>query len=73
MEERKYVMMDPPIDEMRRIVGNKFLLTCLVSKRAKDLNNQYLMGEPLDKDPKVIAIAADEIYKGKVVAGKFNI
>ena len=72
MEEKKYVMMDPPIDEMRQIVGNKFLLTCLISKRAKELNNQYLMGEPSDKDPKVIAMAADEVYKGKVVAGKFN-
>ena len=73
MEEKKYVMMDPPIDELRKIVGNKFLLTCLVAKRAKDLNNQYLMGEPSDKDPKVIAIAAEEVYKGKVKAGKFNV
>ncbi len=72
MEEKKYVMMDPPIDELRKIVGNKFLLTCLISKRAKDLNNQYLMGEPMEKEPKVVAQAAEEVYKGKVVAGKFN-
>lgn len=72
MEEKEYIMMDPPIDELTQKVGNKFLLTCLVSKRAKQLNSEYLMGEPQDKDPKVIAIAAEEVYEGKVKAGKEN-
>ena len=72
MEEKKIVMMEPPIDELTKKVGNKFLLTCLVAKRAKDLNNEYLAGEPQDIDPKVISIAADEIYEGKVVPGKSN-
>ncbi len=65
--EKDYVMMEPPIDELTQKVGNKFLLTCLVAKRAKALNNEYLMGEPNDKDPKVIAIAAEEVFEGKVV------
>ena len=68
MEEKEIVMMEPPIDELTQKVGNKFLLTCLVAKRAKQLNNEYLMGDPLDKDPKVISIAAEEVYNGKVVA-----
>lgn len=72
MEDKEYIMMDPPIDELTQKVGNKFLLTCLVSKRAKQLNGEYLMGEPRDKDPKVIAIAAEEVYEGKVRAGKEN-
>ena len=68
MEEKEIVMMEPPIDELTQKVGNKFLLTCLVAKRAKQLNNEYLMGEPLDIDPKVISIAAEEVFNGKVVA-----
>ena len=59
----KYSMIEPPIDELRKIVGNKFLLTSLISNRAKDLSNQYFAG-----DPKVITIATEEIYEGKVKA-----
>lgn len=68
-EDKEYIMMEPPIDELVAKVGNKFLLTCLVAKRAKQLNSEYLMGEPQDKDPKVIAIAAEEVFEGKVTAG----
>ncbi len=71
-EEKEYIMMEPPIDELTKKVGNKFLLTCLVAKRAKELNSNYLLGEPMDKDPKVIAIAAEEVYEGKVVPGPNN-
>lgn len=67
-QNRDFVMMEPPIDELTKKVGNKFLLTCLVAKRAKELNSEYLLGEPLDKDPKVIAIAAEEVFEGKVKA-----
>lgn len=64
----KYSMIEPPIDELRKIVGNKFLLTSLISNRAKDLSNQYFAGDPLDSDPKVITIATEEIYEGKIKA-----
>ena len=64
----KFSMIEPPIDELRKIVGNKFLLTSLISARAKDLSNQYFAGDPLDSDPKVITIATNEIYEGKVKA-----
>ncbi len=69
-DEKEYVMAKPPIDDLTKKVGNKFLLTCLVAKRAKQLNNDYLLGEPMDKDPKVIAMAAEEVYEGKVGAFK---
>lgn len=71
-KEKEYIMAEPPIDDLTAKVGNKFLLTCLVAKRAKELNSEYLLGEPMDKDPKVIAIAAEEVYEGKVTAGKTN-
>lgn len=68
--EKDYVMMEPPIDDLVKKVGNKFLLTCLISKRAKELSNAYFAGEPEEKDPKVIAIAAEEVMEGKIIAGK---
>ena len=69
MNNKELKMMEPPIDQLIEKVGNKFLLTCLIAKRAKDLSNQYFAGEPQDKDPKVIAIAADEVMNGTVRAG----
>ncbi|MBR7091478.1 MAG: DNA-directed RNA polymerase subunit omega [Clostridia bacterium] len=66
MQNKEFKMMEPPIDELIHKVGNKFVLTCLISKRANELNSEYMKGEPLDKDPKFIAIAAEEILAGKV-------
>lgn len=69
--EKEYIMMEPPIDALVDKVGNKFLLTCLISKRAKELSNAYFAGEPDEKDPKVIAIAAQEVMDGKIIPGSF--
>ncbi len=69
--KEEFIMMEPPIDALVDKVGNKFLLTCLVAKRAKELNNIYFAGEPQEKDPKVIAIAAQEVMDGKTVPGRF--
>ncbi len=68
MNEKPYSMIEPPVDELIKMVGNKFLLTSLISARAKDISNQYFAGEPQDVDPKVITIATQEIYEGKVKA-----
>ena len=68
MNNKQYTMIEPPVDELIKIVGNKFLLTSLISARAKDISNQYFAGEPQDEDPKVISIATQEIYEGKVKA-----
>ena len=68
--EKKLVMMEPPIDELIKTCGgSKYLLTCLVAKRAKELAGIYMAGEPQDKDPKFIAMAAEEVMHGKVKAG----
>ncbi len=70
--EKKYVMMEPPIDALiKKCGGSKYLLTCLVSKRAKELSNAYFAGEPQENDPKVIAIAAEEVMEGKIVPGSY--
>lgn len=68
--EKKYVMMEPPIDELvAKCGGSKYMLTCLVAKRAKALSIAYMAGEPSDKDPKFIAIAAEEVMEDKVKPG----
>lgn len=68
--EKDFIMREPPIDVIRSKVGNKFLLTCLIAERAKELSNIYFAGEPVEKDPKVIAIAAQEVMDDKIIAGK---
>ena len=68
MQEKDLIMMEPPIDSLREKVGNKFKLTCLVGKRAKEMANRYYASEPLDKDPKVVALAAEEVFDGSIVA-----
>ena len=50
MEKQEFEMDKPPIDELRNKVGNKYLLTCLIAKRAKELSNIYFSGEPMEKD-----------------------
>ncbi len=69
--EKEYIMMEPPIDDLVEKVGNKFLLTCLIAKRAKELSNEYFAGEPQEKDPKVISIAAQEVMDGKIISGRY--
>ena len=68
MNNKPYTMIEPPIDELVKKVGNKFLLAGLITARAKELSNQYFAGETQDQDPKMIAIATEEIYEGKVRA-----
>ena len=33
-------MINPPIEELKEIAGNEYILTCLVSKRAKELEKE---------------------------------
>ena len=55
----------PPIDELTEIAGNKYILCCAVTKRAKQLNKMQKEGE-ISKDTKTISFAAEELYEGKV-------
>ena len=60
-------MIDPPIEELKEIVGNEYLLTNLVAKRAKELEKEIpeVIEQSQDKS---ISLAAKEIYSGKIVA-----
>ena len=61
----------PPIDELTQIAGNKYVLCCAVTKRAKQLN-QLLANEQIELNPnvKTISFAAEELYDGKIKLSK---
>ena len=62
------MMNQPPIDELAaKTHNNKYELACLMAKRAKELEKRHVENDPNYIDKKCIAIAADEIYTGKVV------
>ena len=62
-------MIDPPIEELKQKTGNEYILTSLVSKRAKELEKE--IPEVIENSSeKAISIAAREIYSGKIVANE---
>ena len=63
------MMIDPPIEELKEIAGNEYILTNLVAKRAKELEKE--IPEVIESSQeKAISIAAREIYNGKIVSSK---
>lgn len=65
------MMIDPPIEELKQIAGNEYILTNLVSKRAKELEKE--IPEVIESSTeKAISIAAREVFSGKVISSKEN-
>ncbi|MBQ3213703.1 MAG: DNA-directed RNA polymerase subunit omega [Clostridia bacterium] len=63
------MMIDPPIEELKKLAGNEYILTNLVAKRAKELEKD--IPEVIDNSQeKAISLAAREIYSGKIVSSK---
>ena len=63
------MMIDPPIEELKKITGNEYILTNLVAKRAKELEKD--IPEVIDNSPeKAISLASREVYSGKIVSSK---
>lgn len=63
------MMIDPPIEELKKLAGNEYILTNLVAKRAKELEKD--IPEVIENSQeKAISLAAREIYSGKVVSSK---
>lgn len=62
-------MIDPPIEELKEKTGNEYILTCLVSKRAKELEKE-IPDVIENSSEKAISLAAREIYSGKIVSNK---
>lgn len=62
------MMIEPPIDEMvKRMDGNKYKLSIVMAKRAKELEKR-IPAVIKESDKKAISLAADEIYEGKIVS-----
>lgn len=65
------MMIEPPIDELAsRVDGNKYLLSCLIAKRAKYLALTIPHEIEANSDQKEISLAAKEVYNGEVVPKK---
>ena len=63
------MMIDPPIEELKKIAGNEYILTNLVAKRAKELEKE--IPEVIDaSQEKAISLASREVYSGKIVSSK---
>ena len=65
------MMIDPPIEELKKIAGNEYILTNLVAKRAKELEKE--IPEVIENSQeKAISLAAREDYTGKIIAKKIE-
>ena len=65
------MMIDPPIEELRKIAGNEYILTNLVAKRAKELAKE--IPDVIESSQvKALSIAAREVYSGKIVPTKLG-
>lgn len=64
-------MIDPPIEQLKRKVGNEYILSNLVAKRAKELEKE--IPEVLEHSTeKSISVACREIFSGKIEAKKME-
>ena len=57
----------PPIDALEEKMGSKYKLSCVLSKRAKELEKR-IPAEIEKSDKKAITMAAEEILDGKIKA-----
>lgn len=59
------MMLYPPMAELVKKVGSRYLLVNLVARRARDISQKAEEeGESLDRKP--ISTAIDEVYTGKL-------
>lgn len=59
------MMNKPPIDALVKKTGNKYILSVLASKRAKEIE-AVRREELATADRKAISLALDEIYNGQI-------
>ena len=59
------MMIKPSINELDKIVDNRYSLVCAVAKRARELSlgDEQLVVCDSDKE---VTIAANELYQGKI-------
>ncbi len=64
-------MLEPPIELLKKKVGNEYILSNLVAKRAKELEKE--IPEVIEHSAeKSISLASREIFSGKIEAKKME-
>ena len=61
----------PSIDNLTKIAGNKYALSVIVAKRAKELTISRADFFFENRKAKPVSVAAEELFEGKVRAPKF--
>ena len=61
------MMIDPPIEELKKKAGNEYILANVIAKRAKTLEKE-IPAQLETSSEKAISIAARELYTGKIKA-----
>ncbi|MBR6788475.1 MAG: DNA-directed RNA polymerase subunit omega [Clostridia bacterium] len=62
------MLLEPPIDKLVEKVGCKYALVCLVTKRARDLQQKIGDEKAIAEGTNPISYAAKEVYDDKVFA-----
>lgn len=60
------MLIDPPIDKLVEQIGCKYALVCLVTKRARELQQRISEDGTFATDTNPISYAAREVYGGTV-------
>ena len=61
------MLVEPPIDKLVEKIGCKYALVCLVTKRARELQQKIGEDGALPPDTNTISYAAREVYAETVV------
>mgnify|MGYP001037666378 FL=1 len=60
------MLVDPPIDKLVEKIGCKYALVCLVTKRARELQQKIGDENAIPAGTNPISYAATEVYEGNV-------
>lgn len=63
------MLLEPAVEELVDIVGNKYEMTNIVAKRAKEIQKKNIIDE-VHSTENEITQAAYEVYEKKIIASK---
>jgi len=64
------MMIYPPIDKLANKCGNRYALSVITAKRARQIKQGATPLVKTSEDEKCISIAAHEIYEDKIIASE---
>ena len=63
------MLLDPAVEELIEKVGNKYEMTNIVAKRAKEIQKKNIVDE-VNSTENDITVAAKEVHSGKIISSK---